>query len=186
MRTIKITVEGVSALGFSKHYEVPKLEKESPADYEERTWRNRLHTDKEGQVIITAMMWKNMLRDVGQFLSEKIPSKNNATYTKHFKSGILVTEHSPLGIAANDVQFERLFVPSDGVTGSGKRVWKNFPILHQWKAEFVAYILDETITREVFERHVEQAGKFIGIGFFRPARGGVKGRFKVLKFEWIK
>jgi len=186
MRTVTVKVKGVSALGFSKHYELAKLEKESSADYEERTWRNRIHTDKEGQAVVSPMQWKNMLRDVGAFLSEQIPGKGKSTFKKHFLSGVLVVDPSPLGIAAKDVSCERLFVPSDGITGSGKRVWKNFPVIPVWAAEFTAFILDETITKEVFERHVEQAGKFIGIGFFRPARGGVKGRFEIASFKWSK
>lgn len=186
MRTVKVKIRGVSPVAFSKHYEVDKLEKESPADYEVRTWRNRAHTDKEGQVVITPMMLKNTLNDVAKFLAEKIPGKGNATYTKHFVSGILVVDHAPLGIAINDVQFEKIFVPYDGVAGSGKRVWKYFPVVHNWETEFTVYILDETITREVFERYIVEAGKFVGIGFFRPARRGTKGRFEVLKCEWVK
>src|SRR5215475_8762304 len=123
MRTVKVTIKGVSPIAFSRHYEVAKLEKEQPSDYEERTWRNRAHTDKEGQVVISAMMFKNMLYDTAKFLGEKIPGKGSKTYTKHFESGILVVDHAPLGLSVNDLEYERLFVPSDGIRGSGKRVW---------------------------------------------------------------
>ena len=186
MRTVKITIKGVSPIAFSKHYEVPKLPKELPGDYEERTWRNRTHTDKEGQVMVTAMMLKNMLFDVAKFLGEKIPGKGSKTYTKHFESGILVVDAAPLGVSVKDIEHEKLFVPSDGIRGSGKRVWKYFPVIHNWEAVFTVFILDETITKDVFERYLQEAGKFIGLGFFRPARGGTKGRFTVAKIEWTK
>jgi hypothetical protein len=185
MKQVKVTIEGVAPLGFSKHYEVPKLSKESHNDFEERTWRNRAHTDKEGQIIIPAIFWKNCLRDVGSFLGQKIPGRQNEKYTKHFLSGILVTDPCPLGIHINDVEFEKLFVPSDGKTGGGKRVWKHFPVVHQWSATPLIYILDDTITIPVFEHHFREAGRYIGIGFWRPARGGIKGRFEILKFEWL-
>lgn len=186
MKTVKVSVEGVSPIAFSKQYEVSKLEKESAADYEKRTWRNRVHVTKEGEVIITAMMWKNMLAEIGKHLGEKIPGKGNKTYTKYFESGILVGDPSPLGVHRDDVDGEWLFVPSDGVKGSGKRVWKCFPIIHNWTADALIYVLDETITKEIFERYMREAGKFIGVGFFRPGRGGDKGRFNVIKFEWVK
>jgi hypothetical protein len=186
MKTVKLSIEGTAPIAFSRHYEVPKFEKESAGAYEERTWRNRAHSDKEGQAVISAMMFKNMLGDVGEFLGEKIPGKGNKTYKKHFRSGVLVVDPAPLGIAVKDLASERLFVPSDGISGSGKRVWKNFPVVHQWKASFTVYVLDDTITSEVFERHVIEAGKFIGLGFFRPGRGGIKGRFQVTKFDWNK
>ena len=184
MRIVKITVEGVAPLGFSRHYEVEKKPKEGADAYENRTWRNKLHVDKEGQAVIPATMWKNMLRDIGAFLNEKIPGKGQQTYKKHFLSGVLVIEPSPLGIAAQAVQSVKLFVPSNGIAGSGKRVWKYFPTIPQWKAVVVVHILDNTLTPPVFEKHFEEAGRYIGIGFYRPARGGTNGRFEVKKFEW--
>jgi hypothetical protein len=186
MKQVRIKVHGISPLGYSRHYEVPRLEKESHDAYEWRTWRNRLHVDKEGQCVISPMQWKNMLRDVGKFLGERIPGKGKSSYSKHFLSGILVVDPSPLGIAADEVPYERIFVPADGIRGSGKRVWKNFPVIHEWTTEAVVFILDETITPPVFEHHFRQAGQFIGLGFFRPANGGIKGRFEVLEFKWTR
>ena len=46
------------------------------------------------------------------------------------------------------------------------------------------YILDDTITEDVFKEHLEEAGKFIGIGRFRPRNNGFYGRFAVDKIEW--
>ena len=37
----------------------------------------------------------------------------------------------------------------------------------------------ETITLSVFRKHLEEAGKFIGIGRFRPRNNGFYGRFEV-------
>jgi len=42
------------------------------------------------------------------------------------------------------------------------------------------YILDEIITKEVFERTLTMAGQFIGIGRFRPQNNGFYGRFEVV------
>ena len=46
------------------------------------------------------------------------------------------------------------------------------------------YILDETVTEDVFKNILEQAGAFIGIGRFRPRNNGFYGRFKVEKVVW--
>jgi len=77
-----------------------------------------------------------------------------------------------------------LFVPADGKRGSGKRVEKCFPVIPEWQGDLAFYILDETITEDVFRYHLEQAGKFIGIGFFRPRNNGYFGRFEVVKMTW--
>jgi hypothetical protein len=46
------------------------------------------------------------------------------------------------------------------------------------------YILDDTITKKVFEIHIKEAGKFKGVGRFRPSNNGFYGRFEVIKIEW--
>jgi len=49
-----------------------------------------------------------------------------------------------------------------------------------WEGDVIFYVLDDTITEKVFRYHLEQAGKFIGIGRFRPRKNGFYGRFEVV------
>jgi len=93
-----------------------------------------------------------------------------------------------LNIRKADVAGLTLFVPADGKRGSGKRVLKTFPTVPAgWETRAVFHILDETITRDVFVYHLEQAGKFIGLGSFRPRNNSCFGRFEVVKVEgWPK
>jgi hypothetical protein len=54
----------------------------------------------------------------------------------------------------------------------------------EWRATFDIYILDPIITEPVFREMVEIAGMFIGIGRFRPEKGGTNGRFKIEALAW--
>jgi hypothetical protein len=36
----------------------------------------------------------------------------------------------------------------------------------------------------VFAEHLREAGNFIGVGRFRPEKGGYYGRYKVNGIEW--
>lgn len=184
MKTATFTVVGVTPYGQSKFYDVEKLNKELSADYEKRTWRNRMHVDQNGMVYIPPMALKNALAGVAKWLGEQIQGQGKKTYTKRFEAGIVVTEPIALGIRAEDVPATQLFVPSDGIKGSGKRVMKYFPTITTWSGQAEVLILDEIISEDVFRRHLEEAGKFIGLGFFRPERGGFWGRFKVEQFKW--
>ena len=179
MRSFTATLESISPYGQSHYHGIPKEDKENSADYEARTWRERMHTDTKGRVFIPPMAFKNCLRDAAKFLSIQIPGKGKATYTKHFKSGVLVTNPLQLEVKKDDVPGVWLFLPADGVTGSGKRVLKCFGRIDHWAGDVTFTILDDTITRDVFVDHLEQAGHFIGIGFFRPQNGGYWGRFAV-------
>ncbi|CAJ3002457.1 Uncharacterised protein [Burkholderia pseudomallei] len=184
MKTAIATIKGVSPYSQSKHYNTEKLPKELAKDYETRTWRDRLHATDDGTVFIPPMSFKNCLSEAAKFLSLQIPGKGKATYTKHFEAGVLVTDALHLNIKKDDVPGEWLFVPADGIRGSGKRVEKCFPVIHQWSGDVTFHILDETITRDVFEHVLTQAGAFIGIGRFRPRNNGFYGRFKLESLSW--
>ena len=184
MKKVVVSLKSVTPYGQSRHYDVPKIDKESPADYEKRTWRNRMHVDKKGMVYIPPMAFKNCLSECAKYLSIQIPGKGKATYTKHIEAGVLVMDTLPLGIHKDDVEGECLFVPSDGKRGGGKRVSKWFPVIPEWSGDVTFYVLDETITEEVFKYHIEEAGKFIGVGRFRPRNNGYYGRFEVEKIQW--
>lgn len=184
MEIARCFLSSISAYSQSKAHFTEKNDKEIPKDYEERTWKERLHVDENEMVFIPPMAVKNCLSECAKFLSIQIPGKGKATYTKHFEAGILIQDPIPLNIKKADVEGEWLFVPSDGKRGGGKRVAKCFPIIPQWSGEINIYILDPTITKDVFEEHLKEAGNFIGIGRFRPRNNGYYGRFKVDKVEW--
>jgi hypothetical protein len=184
MRIVTAHLESVSPYSQSRHYTTPKKDKESAKDYEARTWRDRLHVNAEGFVFMPPMAFKNCLSEAAKYLGIQVPGKGKATYTRNFEAGVLVVDGITLGVKADEVEGEWLFVPSDGKRGGGKRVDKCFPVIRQWSGEVQFYILDETITAEVFQKHLEEAGKFIGIGRFRPRNNGFYGRFRVKKYEW--
>jgi hypothetical protein len=184
MKQALASLESISPYSQSRFHNTEKLEKEGHDDYEKRTWRNRLHSNGNGNVFIPPMSFKNCLSECAKYLSQQIPGKGKNTYTKHFEAGVLCMEPLDLPIKAEDVEGEWLHVPSDGVRGGKKRVLKCFPVIPKWSGDISIYILDETITEPVFKYHLEQAGKFIGIGRFRPRNNGFYGRFKVVDIVW--
>lgn len=185
--TLKATLKSTSAYSQSKVIQTPKETGESHDDYEQRTWRERLHRDNKGEVFIPCTAIKNMLCDVAKFLSESVPGKGKATYTKHFDAGVQVMENIPLGIKADDVPGERQFVPSDGRRGGGKRVWKTFPVIQEWEGVTEILVFDPILIAkpEKVREYLQHAGKFIGLGRFRPRNGGFYGRFDVTDFSVV-
>lgn len=174
-----------SAYSQSKFIEVPKKPKESSADYEDRTWRERVHTDDNGFIIIPPMALVNCVKEAAKYLSIPIPGEGKSRYTKHFESGIIPgTDIITMPIKKSDVIKESLFVPSNGERGGGKRVLKHFPLITEWEGQFTFYILDDKITQDVFEQVVDAAGQLIGIGRFRPRNWGYYGRFELAHLEW--
>lgn len=181
IREFTVEVEGLSPLSFSRHYDklsVPKMnDKESDNAYEIRTWRNRLHFNKEGECYVPPTCIKNSLVTTAQFLGLKIPGKGSNQYAKHFERGILVNDPVMLGVHRDKVPCETYFVPSDGKKGGSKRVLKNFPVIQPWKGIAKVMVIDDEIPNEIFARVFHEAGRFNGWGRFRPQTGGFYGRF---------
>ena len=179
----EVDIVGLTPFGFSKAINSTKSTGESHDDFEERTWREKIHTDSQGNAFISPMALKNCLSDCAKYLSESVPGKGKATFTKHFDAGVLVTEPLMLGLKAKDIPAERLFVPADGKKGGPKRVWKNFPKVDPWKVHAVIDVIDPTIKPEKLEQYLKYAGQFIGLGYFRPRHGGFWGKFKIEGFK---
>lgn len=190
MQFFNVTIQGVSAYSQSKHYEVEKLQGEGHDDYYQRTWRNHMHVTKDGEVFIPPNAFKNCLSEAAKYMNIGIPGKGKATYTKHFEAGIQVNTPILLGLKAKEIQCEKLFLPSDGRRGSGKRIWKYYPFIPEdWEAVVQVIVLDDTVLqtskttgRTILEDVCAGAGQFIGLGRFRPRQNGFYGRFDVLSF----
>lgn len=168
----------------SRPIQSSKKDKEGADDFEKRTWKERMTLNEDGVVCIPAMGLKQALADAAVFNSRKIPGKRNATFSKHFKSGLMVLENIPLGVMGSEVNGEWVYCNADGKRGSGTRVWRCFPVVPSWSAVAPVHVFDDTITEDVFEDYLKEAGMFIGLGRFRPQNGGIYGRFGVDKIEW--
>jgi hypothetical protein len=184
-----IELEGVSPYSQSRMHRLPKLEKESEDARDARTWREKGHYDADNNLVIPAMGLKQALDAVAKYLSERIPGKGQATYSKHFRSGVLVFHDLPVYKDGKPVHRDDMYecginANADGVRGSGKRVWRRFPqISHPWTAKGSIAVTDYTIEADLLERYLQDVGRFIGLGRFRPENGGSNGRFDVIKFN---
>lgn len=165
-------------------HEVPELPRETKDAYETRTWRSKCHITPDGKVYIPPMAFKMALDKAAKTLGRQIPGKGKSTYTKFFQSGVLVMEPIVLPVTAEEVAMDRIYANADGVRGSGKRVWRNFPRIDTWEAKVPFHVLADEITKDVFEEHLKQAGAFVGVGRFRPENGGFYGRFEVKDVKW--
>lgn len=198
MKTAIVRVFGDAPYSQSRPHLDEKKNKESAQDYEARTWRSRLHTDRDGYVVIPAMAFKNCLAEAAKFLSLQIPGKGKSTYTKHFESGILLFESTQIldgkgkPIHKDDCDKEGspiygdwIFTPSDGVPGSGKRVYRCYPVINPpWVTDINIVIADDSITEDVLAQHLEAAGNLIGIGRWRVRNRGLFGRFHSEILSW--
>jgi hypothetical protein len=182
MRTCTVTFVGQAPYSASRAHCAEKLNRETPDDYEKRTWRQKAHIEN-GMVVVPAMAFKMGVDRAAKMLGRQIPGKGKSTYTKFFESGVIVTKNVPIA-SEDEIQPERIHANADGVRGSGKRVWRTFPRIDDWDGVVQFHVLADEITPDVFEEAVRYAGLAVGVGRFRPERGGYFGRYEVSNFKW--
>jgi hypothetical protein len=185
MSNIVVTAKLKSASPYSpsKWYRKEKLEGEDESQHEIRTWRNRCHVDEQGMVYIPPMQFQKAIVGAASFLGMKMSGRK--TFKAAITSGLMLTDGIATGILKKDVQGEWLFLSSEGKKGGagGKSVEKCMPYIPEWSGLLDIYILNPQISLEVIEAHLACAGKFIGVGRWRPANGGMYGRFSVEGIE---
>jgi len=179
----KVSLASISPYGQSSPISTPKERQETADDHENRAWTDRIHAGKDGEVFIPPMAFKFALTSAAKGIGLKIPGKKGATYTKVFEAGLIIADPVMIGVKKDDVVRERLFLNSDGIRGSGKRVWRNMPRIDSWSGDVYVHVLNDLITRDILSEHFEYAGMYVGVGFFRPERGGYWGRFKVTSVQ---
>lgn len=186
MRIAIAHLKSISPYSQSRAHETEKLNRETADEFEKRTWREKCHATKEGNMFIPPMGFKQSLDRAAQMLGHQIPGKGKSTYTKFFLSGVMCIDPIVLPNKKAEVKGEKIHANADGKRGSGKRVWRTFPVVDEWQAKVPFHVIADEISEDVFEEHLKQAGAFVGIGRFRPGNGGYFGRFKVERIEWSK
>ena len=68
----------------------------------------------------------------------------------------------------------------------GNKVIIERPKFEDWEAEFVIRVDTSDISSEKLREVVEFAGNYVGIGSYRPSKGGKFGRFKIVKWEVLE
>lgn len=178
-----VTLESLTPYSQSRKHDEPRLEGESPDDYNRRTWRAQQLVEN-GTVHMPASGIHQGLVAAARYSKKQIPGQGKATWTKKFESGIALFSNVDLGVDPATVDYIDIYANADGIRGSGKRVMRRFPIIPKWSATFDVHILDPIITEDIFSEVVEQAGMFIGVGRYRPEKGGTNGRFRMAALNW--
>jgi hypothetical protein len=190
MRRCKIVIENIPGSPYSQSalHDAPMLDRESHDDYDARTWREHCTTTKDGQIAIPALAFKQCVDTAAWKLGMKVEGRRGATYKSFFASGFVIDGDVPLAngkaLTKNDAEQVAIWANSDGVRGSGKRVRRRFPQFAPYQGVVECTVLDDIITQEIFVTHFKAAGIIVGIGRFRPEKGGTNGRFRVVKTDW--
>lgn len=155
----------------------------------------RKKTDEDHE-LIKHKDWKGALyyrKDIGPYMpgiNIKACLVNAAKLNKlgqAVKRGVVINE---MECALNykgprDIEdlYQDDFVDTRSVVVGTSRLMRTRPIFQEWALEFSLIFSDEILSLDDVLMIVDRAGKFIGLGDYRPDKGGPFGTFEVKKYK---
>jgi hypothetical protein len=183
MHAYDVTLHSLTPYSHRQIITTEKLPRETDDAYEKRTYLERLHVTPEGFVFIPPLSFQLCLQATAKYLNERIPGKNTQTYTKNFVRGVICPEPLVLPITPDKTEPHWVFVPSNGIPGAGKRVWRCYCRIDRWEGTIPFVVVDDIITVDLLERYLRVAGQITGIGLWRPENRGMWGKFQVTEIR---
>lgn len=178
MKEIKVEIKGTTPLLMHRF---PMDGAESPG--KKRTgvpnWQDEaekaLYTDEHGTIYQPSSHIEGTLQQAGK--SFKIAGKRGATYSRLVSSTVVVFPD------AIPHRLTKYSVDARPVVVQRARIIRYRPRFDEWELAFTLQMLDDQLPVEVLKEVLDHAGLYVGIGDYRPGRGGKFGKFMVTKFE---
>jgi len=182
MKRYEVEIEGTTPLlqnkpeeyGFDEEW----VQKKASNDYEQEAFK-KLYLDEEKNLCQPSNHIERALIEAGKKI--RVKGQGKATYSKLFGSMIAI----PDMYLTHEIQDWEMFKTLVVIPSTKGRVMRYRPMLKQWKLKFNIDIEDEIDTHAVKEA-LDIAGRYVGIGDWRPEKKGKFGKFHVTSFQEAK
>lgn len=180
MKVVEVEISGISPL-LQHRYPLEDSEQESKAKNKKQNEddiEKSLYRLPDGTIYQPSTHFISSMKKAGAKF--QISGQGKTTYKNIIGSGAIII--SPDAIPHENQQFEidvrRVVVPSTKGGVARKR-----PCFKTWSLKFEIEYDDDEISAAMIQEILEYAGRRVGIGDFRPEKGGPFGRFAVAKFK---
>ena len=183
MAIVSVSVEGISALlqhAFGAEFESPDssrpqlLQHGNPREQAEAV----CYRDDEGKVYFPGAAIARLLREAGT--NHKLKgSRRSVKFV--VPSAVLVLEDRVHILTKNGEEREDFEVDSRPVTipSTKGRIMRHRPRWDTWAARFSLEVDPTVLPVELVHQLLEEGGRRVGIGDYRPEKGGPFGRFEI-------
>jgi len=154
------------------------VEKKASEDWEKEALK-KLYRDNEGNIYQPSNHVERALMEAGKKI--RVKGKGKATFSKLFGSMVSV-EPFELVHENQDFEIHKQLVVIPSTKG---RVMRYRPMLKDWVLKFFVVAEDE-IPMDAIKESLEIAGRYSGLGDWRPEKKGKYGKFQVTSFHEVK
>jgi hypothetical protein len=190
MQTVTVRIKGVTSLlqhRFNEEAEIPGatrkmlVERGTPREEADKV----CYRDKEGRFYFPGAAIGRLLREAGGGHKLK-GSRKSAKYV--VPAAVLVLEDAITicngdGKPAQDFEVDSRPVVIPSTKG---RVMRHRPRFDVWSASFTLRINEQILPPDFVQRLLNEGGEQIGVGDFRPEKGGSFGCFNVVEWTTTK
>lgn len=181
MERYKARIQGITPLLMNKPeaygFDEQWIEKKASEDWEKEALK-KLYVDSEGRIYQPATHLERALMEAGKKI--KVKGAGKATYSKLFGSMIEVVEFEILHLKPSyEIHKALVVVPS-----TRGRIMRYRPIFKEWELEF-HISFEEEIPQGAIKEALDIAGKYVGIGDWRPEKKGKFGKFQVVFWQEV-
>lgn len=186
MTTIHVEIAGITPLLMNRFTEENEVKVSSGTSSvqlgHKGTPRNqaekKAYQDKEGNLFIPGPNIFSCIISAGKF--HKVGrSKVTTMKTSLISAGLSIRDLvCPLGTKEFEVDSRSVVIPS-----TGGRVMAHRPRLDQWKTHFTLEVDTDMFSLEFLRELINDAGRKIGLGDFRPDRKGPFGKFSITRWQ---
>ena len=176
--TIKVTIKGSTPILFNRFRDVAiegKSKKRTGALAESEI-EDKLYKE-ENKIYLPSVYLKNCIVEAGKQF--KIVGKGKSTYSKIVASTVDI---SPFMIELDAGKMEVFRISAVNPMTKGRMMTER-PKFTDWSASFEVVLNDPAVYVSVINEILEHAGKYVGVGDWRPEKKGMFGKFMITSFK---
>lgn len=176
---IKVTIEGTTPILFNRFRDVAieGKSKKRTGSMVESEIEDKLYLDENKKTLLPSVYLKNCIVEASKQF--KIVGKGKSTYSKIVASTVDV---EPFMINLDGGKFEVFRISAVNPMTKGRMMTER-PKYSKWKVSFDLVLNDPQVDVSVVNEILEHAGKYVGIGDWRPEKKGMFGKFMITSFK---
>jgi len=185
MKTYNVTITGTTPLLMNRPSQLEISDKSKDVKRENRTpeelAESKLYIDSEGKIYIPSTWIRGSLVEAGKQKKMGGKGTSKATYSKSVGSCVSV---EPFEILLKD-KWKVFTILAVNPTTRGRNALSR-PKFDKWEVNFQVVFDEDQIEPSVMKEIFDIAGKFVGVGDWRPAKKGRFGKFQVVEWKEVK
>ncbi len=186
MKIYNVTITGITPLLMNRPSQLEISDKSKDVKRETKTpegiAEGKLYADSEGKIYLPSTWFRGALVEAGKQKKMGGKGSSKATYSKAVGSSVSI---EPFEIVMKKSNWEVFSILAVNPTTHGRNILHR-PQFKKWEADMQVQFEEEQIEPSVLKEIFDIAGKFVGVGDWRPAKKGMFGKFQVTSWKEAK